>query len=77
MGPGVAWHWWTQALGADRCALGWGGLQLCCRLSGSRTQCVHLPSTVMASPSSLQFSSCSMLASRTAKATCKITLMPS
>lgn len=37
----------------------------------------HLPRTVMASPSSPQPSSCSMLASRMAKATCRITLMPS
>ena len=37
----------------------------------------HLPRTVMASPSSPQPSSCSMLASRMAKATWRITLMPS
>lgn len=37
----------------------------------------HLPKTVMASPSSLQPSSCSVLASRMARATCRITLMPS
>lgn len=50
---------------------GWEGEELC------RPQHGYLPSTVMASPSSLQPSSCSMLASSTARATCKITLMPS